>query len=166
MATVKFDFDTTNAWTMGPACGTPGTPSVNPAPVTNPCIYIIHNTVENSTYVGYADNAQHRWSTRYEVFHAMGIPKNYGNKILCAYCYPKLSAGQMFLEGQNNCEHLLIRAVVNGLLGVTTCTNTKLASTPFVNAAVTKILVYLPSYPAKWGKLEPDKQVVVNHGLY
>src|SRR3569623_1749386 len=153
MATVRFEFKKINSWHMGPACGTDTTPSENPAPRTNACIYLIHNSGENSTYVGYADDAQHRWSTRYEVFHAFGIPKGYAKNILCAWCMPTVSHGlQMFLEGRNNCEHLLIRAVVNGLLGRTTNTNTQLATSHFANHIATRVEVSLPSDP--WGKLE------------
>lgn len=65
----------------------------------------------------------------------------------------------MYLAGQNNCEHLLIRAVVNGLLGPTTSTNTQLGKTPFINAIAGLVRVYLPSDP--WGKLEGAKQVAL-----
>ncbi|MDH4584438.1 hypothetical protein E8F20_21500 [Pseudomonas sp. BN415] len=158
MATVEFDFKSHHSWTMGPACGTAFTPSINPAPATTACIYIIHNTGENSTYVGYADNANDRWKSRAEVFHIMGIPKNYAKHILCAYCLPCVYGGpSMYLQGFNNCEHLLIRAVVNGLLGKTTNTNTQLASVPFANPTATKVRVRLPTDP--WGNLESDKEI-------
>ena len=160
MATVEFDFKSHHSWTMGPACGTTFMSSVNPAPATTACIYIIHNTAENSTYVGYADNANDRWKSRTEVFHIMGIPKNYAKNILCAYCLPHVHGPHsMYLQGQNNCEHLLIRAVANGLLGVTTSTNTQLRTVPFSNAIATKILVRLPTDP--WGNLESDKQIAL-----
>ncbi|GFM81550.1 hypothetical protein PSCICO_50550 [Pseudomonas cichorii] len=163
MATVEFYFQTQNAWNMGPACGTTITNSSNPAPATTACIYIIHNTHENSTYVGYADNAFDRWKSRTEVFHIMGIPNAYAKNILCAYCLPTVSGGHsMYLKGANNCEHLLVRAVANGLLGKTTNTNSQLATLPFSNSTATKVQVYLPSDP--WGKLEGRKQD--NVGLF
>lgn len=160
MATLEFDFKAQNAWTMGPACRGIGIGSTNPAPVTTGCIYIIHNTTENTTYVGYADSAYDRWKARTEVFHIMGIPQAYGQNILCAYCYPVHSGTTpVLLQGQNACEHLLIRAVVKGLLGVTTNTNSQLANTPFINSNVTQVRVYLPSDP--WGSLEGRKQANV-----
>jgi hypothetical protein len=127
MATVEFNFNLW--WTMGKACGTSTKASYNPAPNKGPGIYIIHNSnVENTTYVGYADNCYHRWNGRTEVFHTLGIPKAYAKNVLCAFCLPSVDQGKsMWLEGMNNCEHLLIRAVVNGLLGVTTNTNSQLA---------------------------------------
>jgi len=142
----------------GKACGTANKQSVNPAPKTNAGIYIIHNSNENSTYVGYADDAQNRWKARTEVFHTLGIPRNYAKRILCAFCVPSVLNGpQMFLAGQNACEHLLIRAVVNGLLGVTTNTNSQLANAPFTNNIATQVRVYLPSDP--WGRLDGRQQV-------
>ncbi|NWA25800.1 hypothetical protein HX870_06880 [Pseudomonas gingeri] len=162
MAIAEFRFETYHSWDMGLACGDDATPSVNPAPATTACIYIIHNTGENSTYVGYADNAFDRWKTRAEVFHIMGIPKAYAKNILCAYCLPTVDSGKsMFLAGQNNCEHLLIRAVVNGLLGVTTSTNTQLGKTPFINPIATMVRVYLPTQ--KWGKLVGSRQIALPH---
>ena len=161
MAIVEFYFKQNQSWDMGPACGDVTTSSVNPAPVTTACIYIIHNKTENTTYVGYADNANHRWNGRTEVFHTFGIPKSYGKKILCAYCRPSVDSGKsMFLEGQNNCEHLLVRAVVNGLLGVTTNTNTQLSGAFFSNKIATELRVYLPSDP--WGCLAGRQRVYLN----
>jgi hypothetical protein len=162
MATVEFHFKQQNAWTMGPACPNVANQSNNPAPTTTPCVYIIHNETENTTYVGYADNAQHRWSSRWEVFHCLGIPRTYADKILCAYCIPESTAVISF-EGKHGCEHLLIRAVVNGLLGVTSSTNTQLGSAFFSNTNVSQVRVYLPS--DKWGKLEGRKQINI-HGAY
>lgn len=158
MATVEFHFKVHQSWNMGAACGNPST---NPAPTTTACIYIIHNKKENTTYIGYADNAKHRWNGRTEVFHTLGIPVAYGQEILCAYCLPTMSSGSMFLEGANACEHLLIRAVVRGVLGPTTNTNTQLATTFFSNASATKVEVYLPSDP--WGKLEGAKYSMVSN---
>lgn len=161
MATVEFYFQAHHSWNMGPACGTVFNASVNPAPATPPCIYIIHNVQENSTYVGYADNANHRWKTRTEAFHIMGIPQAYGQQILCAYCQPTVSHGQsMYLAGSNNCEHLLVRAVANGLLGITTSTNTQLGGTYFSNPIATQVRVYLPTDP--WGNLDGRQQDAVN----
>lgn len=159
MGIVTFDFEAHNSWNMAAACGDDFNSSTNPAPGTSPCIYIIHNKTENSTYVGYADNARHRWETRYEVFHIMGISRAYAQDILCAYCRPSMDIGSMYLQGQNNCEHLLIRAVVNGLLGKTTSTNTQLGKTLFINTAAKHIRVYLPSDP--WGNLEGRKTIKI-----
>lgn len=164
MAIVTFSFEIHNSWNMAAACGDDFNPSTNPAPGTSPCIYIIHNKTENSTYVGYADNARHRWETRYEVFHTMGISKTYAQDILCAHCCPTMDTGSMYLQGQNNCEHLLIRAVVNGLLGKTTSTNTQLGKTPFINKIATNIRVYLPSNP--WGNLESHKTINISSKGY
>ena len=153
MSQMKFDFLKQNSWDMGPACKNI---SLNPAPITNPCIYLIHNSTENTTYVGYADGANDRWKTRTEVFHISGITEVYGKGILCAYCLPTANTVWQ-LKGQNNCEHVLIRAVANGLLGKTTSTNTQLGSTWFMNSASSTLAVqvYLPAYPGKlWGKLE------------
>jgi hypothetical protein len=162
MAIVEFEFKAHHSWTMGPACGNVINASVNPAPTTSGCIYIIHNSAENSTYVGYAEDAQHRWSTRTEVFHIMGIPRNYADRILCAYCKPSVDSGKsMWLEGKHNCEHLLIRGVVNGLLGVTTSTNSQLGGQYFVNKIATQMRVYLPTDP--WGRLEGRKQCTVTN---
>lgn len=157
MATIDFWFKPQNSWNMGPACGSVIVASVNPAPTTTACIYIIHNTTANSTYVGYADDALDRWKTRTETFHVMGIPQTYAQNILCAQCLPTSNGASMFLKGQNACEHLLIRAVVNGLLGVTTSTNSQLRTTPFINAVATQVRVYLPSDP--WGNLLGRRQV-------
>ncbi len=162
MAIVTFDFST-DVWNMGPACGNP---SYNPAPFTNPCIYIIHNSTENSTYVGYADDANDRWKSRTEVFHIMGIPKNYGKTVLCACCIPTVSGGKsMFLKGQDACEHLMIRAVVNGLLGITTSTNSQLGSTPFSNPVARTIRVYLPTQPY-WGHLMSDREITFGNKAF
>ena len=159
MATVEFNFNLW--WTMGKACGTNVKASYNPAPNKGPGIYIIHNSnVENTTYVGYADNCYHRWNARTEVLHTLGIPKAYAKNVLCAFCCPSVDQGKsMWLEGMNNCEHLLIRAVVKGLLGVTTNTNSQLATTTFNNKTATLVRVYLPSDP--WGWLQGRRQVAV-----
>ena len=156
MPRVTFDFRPAGAgvgrnWTMGPACGNP---SNNPAPTTNPVIYIIHNSsVDNTTYVGYADDAEHRWRTRTEVFHCFGINQALGQQMLCACCVP-VSNAHIFLKGMHGCEHLLIRAVFGALLGVTDVTNTQLVNTPFNNANVTSVRVRLPTDP--WGHLAGD----------
>jgi hypothetical protein len=166
--TIDFKFKPENSWDMTSACGDDMNPSENPAPTSGPCIYLIHNENVNSTYVGYADNTRHRWSTRYEVFHIFGIEEDYAENIHCAYCVPKITGGLgINLHGLGNCEHLLIRAVVRGLLGVTQCTNTKLASTPFSNVNIfggLTVNVYLPTNQAKWGDLENGKQKVINFG--
>lgn len=154
MAMVEFYFKPQNEWTMGPACGNP---SKNPAPATTGCIYIIHNSTENTTYIGYADDALHRWNTRTEVLHIMGIPQVYGQKILCAWCCPTYTGNvPILLQGQNAAEHLLIRGVANGLLGKTTNTNTQLAVTPFKNSKFDHMRVYLPSDP--WGCLKGRRE--------
>lgn len=168
--TIEFSFQQLNTWNMGPACGTDTKDSENPAPQTGACIYIIHNENENSTYVGYADNAKDRWSTRYEVFHCFGIPKAYAKKVHCAWCYPTLDGHTNVLltslTGQNSCEHLLMRAVVKGLLGPTTCTNTQQSKTAFYSPHVSGVRVYFPvQHNAKWGKLENAKQANLN-GMY
>ena len=171
--TVHFDFTEkhNSYWNMKPACGTDATASVNPAPVTNPCIYIIHNENTNQTYVGYADNANHRWNTRTETFHCLGIDRAYAKKVHCAYCYPregdkagnnltKIGAG--FLEGKQRAEHLLMRAVANGLLGVTTCTNTRDAKTLFTGPIViSKVAGVVVRLPAKFGALDKAKYVAL-----
>jgi hypothetical protein len=160
MPTIEFYFKPYNEWTMGPACAGPGGSSINPAPSTTGCIYIIHNSAENTTYVGYADDANDRWKTRTEVFHIMGIPQTYGQKILCAYCKPTSDGPSSILyKDYAGCEHLLIRAVMNGLLGPTTCTNTQLGNWMFPNPyhpTGTQVRVYLPKDP--WGKLQGRKQ--------
>lgn len=161
MPTVEFEFKTKNAWTMGPACGDAKTPSINPAPATTSGIYIIHNDNENTTYVGYADNAVDRWQTRTEVFHCFGIPASYGSNILCAWCVPTMKTGSIFLKGLHAAEHLLIRAVCKGLLGPTTNTNTQLSNIWFTNSSVTKIRVYLPKDP--WGTLLGAREVSVSN---
>lgn len=149
MADVTFNFQ--NSWTMGQACGTVANPSINPAPITTPCIYIIHNY------------AQNRWASRSEVFHQFGIPRAYADNILCAYCQPTITRrAVMLLKGQNNCEHLLIRAVFNGLLlgNQPTITNTQLIQTPFNNPIATSVTVHLPT--VRWGRLTGSRQVAVN----
>ena len=155
-------------WTMESACGTATEPSTNPAPPGAPCIYIIHNSDSNQTYVGYAANAIDRWATRAEAFHCMGIDRDYAKKILCACCTPMLGEGKNWatytpyplLEGTYAAEHLLLRAVVNGLLGKTTSTNTKLGTMPCARPlGVIKIQVYVPTHP--WGSLQGEKEVVL-----
>ncbi|MCG9575378.1 GIY-YIG nuclease family protein [Vibrio tubiashii] len=166
MATLLFNFKAPNGtnWDMAAACQSP---SKNPVTLaSNPCIYIIHNSNTNHTYVGYAKNAKKRWDSRTEAFFCMGIQKKYAAKVLCAYCYPKLGNTNVpfgSLKGQNNAEHALIRAVKNGLLGKTTSTNTSLRQTEFdpnflvVNGkTVDRIQVSLPATGA-WGHLESDK---------
>jgi hypothetical protein len=155
MARAQFDFRVVDQrWDMRDACDNP---SGNPAPNTNPCIYIIHNSNVNATYVGYAANCRNRWAARTEVFHDFGIPVDYGRGVVCAFCIPAIVPGVvMALQGMNNFEHLLIRAVVNGLLGRTTCTNTQLAGVPFTNQNVTEVSVWLPNL-VKWQQLESPK---------
>ncbi len=156
-------------WTMAPACGTDAEPSINPAPPGTPAIYIIHNSTTNQTYVGYAGNPHHRWETRTEAFHCMGIERDYAKDILCACCIPLIGVGKDWaaythypaLEGATAAEHLLIRAVVNGLLGKTTSTNTKLGMMPYLHPpGVDKILVYLPTNPL-WGDLKGERSVAL-----
>jgi hypothetical protein len=138
---------------------------VNPAPVTHACIYIIHNNNSNETYVGYADDANDRWSTRTEAFHCMGIEVTYGAQIFCAYCYPTVKPGSMLLKGTNNVEHHLIRAVVTGLLGVTTNTNTQMGALACsVDHQVNEIRVYLPTDP--WGHLHGRQRIFVTPGQH
>lgn len=163
MGVLSFDF--TEIWDMGEACGDDVTASDNPAPKTKAGIYIIHNANENTTYVGYADNAKNRWGSRYEALHCFGIPNGYGKKILCAFCIPTFDGPAMQFCGNLGCEHILIRAVVKGLLGVTTCTNTKLANTAFAPGTLfgdIEVRVYFPvGHHAKWGSLENAKNVKI-----
>ena len=152
-------------WTMEKACcATDTEDGDNPAPESNPCVYLIHNENTNNTYAGFADNAKKRWGTRTEAFHCMGIKADYAKKVLCAYCYPQLEdtvSGVVLphpgpLKGQDNPEHLLIRAVVNGLLGKTTSTNTKSGKTLCKKPVnINRIQISLPTDP--WGKLESEK---------
>jgi len=159
MAELSFKFKEESTWTMGPACCTPDGESINPAPTTPNCIYIIHNTSSNETYAGYADNAKNRWATRFESFHCFGIEKGYAQGILCAYCVPKVkeSTQHLHLEGTGGFEHWLIRAVVNGLLGVTTSTNTQLRKTPVPTNGIHRISITLPTKSDKWGHLSNGK---------
>lgn len=161
MIEIEFDFlSTGHNWTMERS-------DRNYAPITNGCIYIIHNENSNSTYIGYADNAQDRWSHRVEVFHCMGIFNAYAKKVRCAVCFPKVTHNQRRIilnwKGTNGLEHLLIRAVRNGLLGRTTCTNTLLSTQLFPLRDDTKITVYLPGWN-KWGKLDGSKEITLNAG--
>jgi hypothetical protein len=156
-------------WTMASACGTDAEPSTNPAPPGAPCIYIIHNSTSNQTYVGYAGDPHHRWETRTEAFHCMGIERDYAKDILCACCTPLIGAGPDWatytpypaLAGAMAAEHLLIRAVANGLLGATTSTNTKLGMMPCPRPlGVDNILVYLPTKPY-WGDLKGERSTAL-----
>lgn len=159
MAKMLFDFTVTgHSWNMGPATTSP---SNNPAPSIGPCIYIIHNGNTNHTYVGYADNAVDRWKTRTEVFHCMGITLTYASNVLCALCHPKIvqSNGSYHwvkgaLQGLHRPEHILIRAVVRGVLGATTNTNTSMANTVYHAPGHTfnRIEVQLPT-SGTWGSL-------------
>jgi hypothetical protein len=161
-------------WTMEPACGTEMEPSINPAPIWGPCIYIIHNSDSNQTYVGYAGNAYHRWETRTEAFHCMGIERDLGKQILCACCIPVLGDGEDWtkyipypaLAGPGAAEHLLIRAVANGLLAKgAISTNTMLRDMPCPRPlappplGVVKMQIYLPTHP--WGNLRGERQVTL-----
>jgi hypothetical protein len=155
---IQFNFKAADSWTMEAACKNP---SVNPAPSSNPVLYLIHNQNENTTYAGYAVDAQDRWKTRTEVFHCFGIKEDYAKKILCAMCVPVLTDGSdpdgVMHGALNTPEHLLIRAVVKGLLGVTTNTNTGMAFAPYANPySYNKVTIYLPNN-AKWGHLESNK---------
>ena len=146
MTQIMFNFDTGDAFsqqfTMGKACLNPST---NPALVSSTCIYVISNTnvAPPTVYVGYAADARHRWLTRTEVFHDFGISHNYGKNIKCAWCYPKVSKAGIANPVPNNAghwedvdntemdaghsvEHLLIRCMANGVMGVVTVTNTKM----------------------------------------
>lgn len=158
---IQFDFSPAgNNWNMGPACGDP---SQNPAPVTFPILYLIHNFNTNTTYAGYAQDAQHRWGDRTEVFHCLGIAQAYAQNVFCAMCIPHILNGHMRLDvpgamhgAINTAEHLLIRAVVNGLLGITTCMNTVLRNVPYTNPHnYTDVDIYLPADP--WGTLHSDR---------
>lgn len=171
MATVNFDFLAANSWTMQQACAN----GTNPAPVTHhPVIYIIHNRRTNGTYVGYANDAYDRWRTRTEVFHCFNFELGYGADILCAWCTPQLNNPPAApgpypgpLAGQGRPEHLLIRAVANGLLGATTCTNTALRGSTFVPTGnINQVIVRLPGHGARWGLLERDKMIGLPPGGY
>ncbi len=67
-----------------------------------------------------------------------------------------------FLTGAaGSAEHLLIRAVVNGLLGTTTSTNTALSKTPYHHpVGVDNVMVYLPVAP-NWDDLEGGKMIAL-----
>lgn len=157
------EFYFTEFWDMGKACGDDVTASNNPAPATTAGIYIIHNKKENTTYVGYAENAKHRWATRYEVFHCLGIATDYGKNILCAFCVPEFNGVK--LTAKNNLlwsEHILIRAVVKGLLGVTTNTNSTSSKQPFIEPHRTRVRVYLDGdVKKKWGRLDNPREVII-----
>jgi hypothetical protein len=162
MGILEFNFS--NVWDMEAACGDDVNDSNNPAPSTQAGIYIIHNENENTTYVGYADDAKKRWGTRYEALHCLGIPGAYAKKILCGFCRPTFSGAiPMNYKGNLGCEHALIRAVVNGLLGVTQNTNTQMSNTPYKPGPIhgdVLIRVYFPvPYFSKWGKLENAKEI-------
>jgi hypothetical protein len=174
MNTYLFDFtsEKDSHWTMEDACENL---SKNPAPDNaQPCIYIIHNSNTNHTYVGYAEKLLNRWKTRAEVFHTMGIDRNYAKNVLCAYCVPAVLKGtkkkvHIELQGQNAMEHILIRAVVNGLLGQTTNTNTVIANTPVMLTAGDIIHVVLPQTNTKtdrWGYLEASKSITLPSADY
>ncbi|MEQ1764607.1 MAG: hypothetical protein ABL984_15870 [Pyrinomonadaceae bacterium] len=164
MDDIVFNFEAANSWTMEEACKKV---SNNPAPQSHPVLYLIHNQNENTTYAGYAQDARHRWLTRVEVFHCFGMKQDYGKNVLCSMCIPVLSNnanhdGPMH-TALNSPEHLLIRAVVKGLLGVTTNTNTDLSEAPYINPySYNRVIVYLPTKP-KWGHLESDKMTVLPH---
>lgn len=150
---VTFDFRI-HSWNMELACDDI---SYNPAPNTTSGIYIIHNENSNNTYIGYADNANHRWEHRVETFFCLGIEKAYAKKVHCAFCYPSIryedgtgsKIPKAYLQGKDKAEHLLIRAVEKGLLGNTICVNSQLTK-PQCNlsvrqAIVTDVLIILPS---------------------
>ena len=170
MGVLRFDFK--EVWDMEAACGDDVTDSDNPAPTTQPGIYIIHNENENTTYVGYADNAKKRWGSRYEAFHCFGIPAAYAKKVRCGFCIPTFNGPvAMNYCGFLGCEHVLIRAVVNGLLGVTQNTNTQLSNTLFSPGALFGDIVVEVFFPvghyATWGKLENAKTVKIRkHDRY
>ena len=160
MSAIGFDFRGTH-WSMEAACGTNVMESVNPAPTTHPCIYIIHNQNTNQTYVGYAKDANDRWKTRYESFHCFGIDSIYAKNVLCAACIPEENSTGAWkaisgkIDGSNAAEHLLIRAVVNGVLGMTTSTNSMMGKVGYNYPGVDEVLIYLPKN--KWGYLEGQK---------
>jgi hypothetical protein len=170
MKVLEFHF--TQLWNMEAACGDDVTDSDNPAPVTAPGIYIIHNANEataekSTTYVGYAKNARDRWGGRYETLHCLGIPGTYGKRIFCGFCIPTLDGINCWnLVGAQACEHALMRAVYAGLLGKTMNTNTSLINTPFVPACDLEIRVYFQHVPrnGKWGHLENEKFVRIKQG--
>lgn len=162
MAELQYSFFDKNSWTMEKSCGTAKDVSINPAPFgSGECIYIIHNSNTNETYIGYAKDVRNRWSERFESFHCLGIEATYAREILCAYCVPQITPSTSIFNftGANSYEHFLMRAVVKGLLGKTTCTNTKLARKKIDTGIVNKITVWLPgNYTnSRWGKLEPRK---------
>lgn len=168
MPVLEFNFK--DVWTMEDACGDDATDSKNPAPNTSPGIYIIHNANGsiNSTYVGYAANARNRWSTRFEVLHCFGVPASYGKNIHCGFCTPTFNGPtSLNYEGSLGCEHALIRAVANGVLGPTTCTNTKLSNYLFhYSHDNVEVRIYFPvGHFAKWGKLENAKNVKIAKGI-
>jgi len=147
---IMFDFGANDSqeFTMGKACKNPST---NPCNQSQPCIYVIHNTnnAPNTVYVGYAQDANNRWETRTEVFHHFGFSHAYGKNVKCAWCRPKISKANIpnpnqnnlahwdyinagSLLGANKAEHLLMRAMIQGLMGVITVTNTTSVNTPFL----------------------------------
>jgi hypothetical protein len=165
MTFLQYDFKASDSFTMEQACCDALGQSTNPAPSSQPCIYLIHNFNSNQTYVGYANDAKHRWVTRTEVFHCLGIEAAYAQNVLCALCIPHKSAGAALqLEGTNGCEHLLARAVAGGVLGKTTSTNTKLGFVPCQTFDVDEIRIYLPKL--KWGHLDSQRAVKLPHTTY
>ena len=168
MKVLEFYFD--DLWDMEASCGDEVNESENPAPVTPQGIYIIHNAnesgVKSQTYVGYAKNARHRWGGRYETLHCLGVPASYGKNILCAFCVPTIgNKHAVNLDGLNACEHALMRAVVNGMLGKTTCTNTTLSRTKFFSPEDLDIRVYFHNIGPKWGSLENEKRIKIKQGV-
>ena len=151
MSVILFDFDASDGssdeFSMGKACSNPSVTPVQ-AP-TNHCVYIISNENNNppSVYVGYAADAQDRWKHRVEVLHDFGVPNAYGKQIKCAWCRPKISnvanpdPGNLGhwnfipsaqLRGSHSAEHLLLRCVVNGVMGGgVVSTNTQMGLTAF-----------------------------------
>lgn len=148
MSVILFDFTDpahSQQFTMGK---TTYNGSVNPANVSGHCIYAIYNQNHNprSIYIGYAQNANHRWNTRTEVFHCFGISHAYAKAVKCAWCHPKYSNNNnadpynnahwnlmnaQYLPGMDAAEHLLIRMAVNGVMGPITNTNTMMANSTF-----------------------------------
>lgn len=153
---------------MGKACSNPST---NPARSSSPCIYVIQNRnpATPTAYVGYALNARHRWMTRTEVFHHVGVTYANGKNIKCAWCYPKISnranpsmnnsahwtrINRNLLKGEDRAEHLLIRCMIKGVMGVVTVTNTQMVNTIFDPSAyfpgLSKVIVSFSNRKFIW----------------
>lgn len=147
---LMFDFTDqrfSQSFTMSKPCSNN---PVNPSNQSNHVIYIIENTNHNppTSYVGYTRDPRERWTSRTEVCAHLGLSQPYGKAIKCAWCKPRISIQGVAnpnvnnvadwqnvpandLKGQDCAEHLLIRAMIQGVMGIVVCTNTQLVNMQF-----------------------------------